>query len=179
VAEVYAAYMENTTASLDLAPPTVEQMECRICDCAKFYPFLVCELDGKIVGYAYAFTRLEEASFAWSAYIATYSSVGERGIGRALLDALEETLRAMGIVNTYAIVTHSAQSQYFYQSRGFTEAGRLREAIYKAGKWRDIAYYQKSIALHDDVPDPVCAVGELDEAELGKIFRRAERAIRI
>jgi len=179
VAAVYADYMENTTASLDMEPPSLTQMECRICDCGAYYPFLVCELDGKIVGYAYAFRRFEEPSFDWSAFISVYASVGGKGISRALLDALEETLRAMGIVSIYAIVTHNDKSRYFHQARDFTEAGRLQEAIYKEGKWRDIAYYQKTIALNEIPPAPVRSVRDLDKAELDKILDRAGRSIRI
>jgi len=179
VAAVYADYMESTTASLDMEPPAVAQMEDRICTCGAYYPFLVCEVDGQIVGYAYAFRRFEEPSFDWSVFISTYSSISGKGIGHALLHALEETLRAMGIVSVYAVVTHSDKSQYFHQARGFTEAGRLQEAIYKAGKWRDIAYYQKAIALHEQPPASVCSVQAVDEAKLDNILARAKRAIRI
>jgi len=180
VVEIYADYVENTTASLEAAPPTFEQMEDRIRNSAAQYPFLVCELDGQVVAYAYVFRRFEEQSFDWSVFLSTFvaSSVGSRGIGRALLDALEEILRIMGIVNIYSLAASNSRSEYFHLARGFTEAGRLREAIYKGGKWRDLAYYQKSIALHEKDPAPVRPLGALDEAELERIFRRAERGIR-
>jgi len=179
IALAAADYVENTTASLDIDPPTTEQMEARIRTNGAFYPFLVCALDDKIVGYAYAFRRFEEQSFDWSTFVFSYSAVGEKGIGRALLEALEEILRTMGITNIYAIATHNPKSQYFHLARGFTEAGRLREAIYKKGKWRDLAYYEKSIALHETDPVPVRPIGDLDEATLEKIFDRAKRAIRL
>lgn len=179
VAAIYADYMEKTVASLDMEPPNPAQMEARICGCGTFYPFLVCELDGQIVGYAYAFRRFEEPSFDWSAFISVYSSVGGKGISRALLGALEEILRAMGLVSVYVIATHNDKSRYFYQARDFTEAGRLQEAIYKDGKWRDVAYYQKSIALYETPPAPVRSVKDLSETELDKILDRAMRGIRV
>jgi len=180
VAEIYADYVENTTASLETEPPTVEQLEARIRSSAARYPFLVCELDGRIVAYAYAFRRFEEQSFDWGVFLSTFvsSSVGSLGIGRALLDALEETLQKMGIVNIYSLAVYNSKSEYFHLARGFTEAGRLREAVYKQGKWRSLAYYQKSIALHDKELAPVRPISDLDEAELATIFTRAERGIR-
>ena len=155
-----------------------EQMEARIRTNGAYYPFLVCELDGQIVGYAYAFRRFEEQSLDWSVFISTYTSIEGKGISRALIEALEEILRAMGVVNIYSIAAHNSKSQYFHLARGFIEAGRLREAVYKGGKWRDLAYYQKSIALHDTDPAPVQAVGELDQARLAQMIKRAEQAIR-
>ncbi|MCL2562521.1 MAG: N-acetyltransferase family protein [Oscillospiraceae bacterium] len=181
IAALYAEYVETTAAALDLAAPTAAQMEQKICNCGTSYPFLVCERDGDIVAYAYAFRRFEEQAFNWSVFVSAYSavSIDGKGAGRALLDALEETLRAMGVVNIYTIVIHNDKSQYYHLARGFTEAGLLREAAYKQGKWRDLAYYQKSIALHDTNPAPVRSVGELDAKELEKIFARARRAIRL
>jgi len=181
VAEICADYVENTASSLDTMPPTIGQMEARIRAAETMYPFLVCELDGRVVAYACAFRRFEEQSLDWSVFLSTFvtSDVGSRGIGRALLEALEEILRAMGVVNLYSLAAYNAQSEYFHQARGFTEAGRLREAIYKEGKWRDLAYYQKSLALHDTNPAPVRPIGDLDKAELEKVFRRAERGIRV
>jgi len=179
VAAVYADYVQNTTSALDLAPPTVEQIEGRICACGTTLPFLVALVDGKVVGYAYAFRRFEEQSFDWSVFISTYATIVGKGISRALLEALEETLRAMGIVNIYSIAVHNEKTQFFHLARGFTEAGRLREAIHKQGRWRDLAYYQKSLALHEDNPAPVKPVGELDAVTLEQIFTRAKRAIRL
>ena len=181
VAEVCADYVANTTASLDITPPTAEQMEEKIRSLGADYPFLVCEVDGKVVAYAYAFRRFEESTFDWSVFLSTFvaSALGSKGIGRALLEALEEVLRTMGVVNLYSLASSNSQSEYFHMARGFTEAGRLREALYKQGKWRDLVYYQKSLALHDKDPAPVRPVGVLDEAELEKLFRRAERAIKL
>jgi len=181
VAEVYAAYVQDTTAALETDPPTVEEIEARIICVSSMmnYPFLVCALDGKIVGYAYAHRRYEEAAFDWGVFISTYASLSGLGISRALLEALEEILRAMGIVNIYALALHNAKSQYFHLARGFSEVGRLREAVHKGGKWRDLAYYEKAIALHDENPAPPCGVGEIGESQLEKILRRAEKSIKV
>ncbi|MCL2841937.1 MAG: N-acetyltransferase family protein [Oscillospiraceae bacterium] len=181
VAKIYQDYVESTPTSLDLNPPTTGEMECRICTCGQFYPFLVCEVDGTVEAYAYAFRRFEEQAFDWGAFVSTYVSQAAtgHGIGRTLLGVLENILRDMGIVSIYSMATLSEKSKYFHLARGFSEAGRLREATYRQGKWRDLAYYEKTIALHDENPAPVKSVQELDQVVLENILRRAEKAVHL
>ena len=181
VAEIYRDYVENTTASLELKPPTAAEMETRILTCGKIYPFLICELDGRVVGYAFASRHFEQSAFDWSASISTFvaKSVGSKGIGRALLDALEGLLRAMGVINLYSLVTYNERSEYFHLARGFSGVGRLREAAYKHGQWRDLAYYEKALALHEHPPKAVRPVLELDKAEVEGILNRAKKMIKL
>jgi len=180
IAAIYGEHVIEGESALEVEPPTGHEMACKICECREFYPFLVCEIAGEVAGYAYACRHLEGEAFAWGASAATYVSkeMLGRGIGCALLDALEETLRLMGVVNLYSVVTHSTKSQYFHQARGFSEVGRLREAAYKAGQWRDIAYYEKSLALHEESPQAVRPVGEVDARRLEKVFEKAGRRIK-
>jgi len=181
VARIYEEYMTHTTAALEIEPPTSQDIEQKICTCLKFYPFLVCEVDGEIVAYAYAFRRFEEQSFDWSVFISTYvtQSVGSKGIGRAMLAALEDTLREMGVVNLYALAIRNQKSEYFHMARGFAEAGRLREATYKDGRWRDLVYYGKSLALHETAPAPIRSVQTIATEDLEQIFTRARRGIKL
>jgi len=181
IAAIYGEHVMDTAITTEVEPPTGHEMACRICTCKEFYPFLVCELDGEVVAYAYACRHLEGAVFDWGATASAYVSkgAGGHGIGPALLDALEEILRAMGVVNLYSVVIFNARSQYFHQARGFSEVGRLREAAYKGGKWRDLAYYEKSLALHEENPQAVRAVQEIEAAKLEKIFQQASRGIRL
>jgi len=181
IAAVYGEHVTDTAIATEAKPPTGHEMACRICACAEFYPFLVCELDGKVVAYAYACRHLEGAVFDWGATASAYVSkrASGHGIGAALLDALEEILRAMGVINLYSVVIFSTRYQYFHQARGFSEVGRLREAAYKGGKWRDLAYYEKSLALHEGNPQAVRPIQEIEVEKLEKIFRQASRGIRI
>jgi len=181
VAAIYHDYVVNTVASLELDPPTCDEMACRICACGEFYPFLVCEVEGKVAAYTHAGRHLEQPAFDWNATVSTYveQTMSGKGIGRALLDALEGVLRVMGVINLYSAVTFHARSQYFHIANGFTEAGRFREVVYKQGMWRDLAYYEKSLALHDKTPAPVRSVKEIEAAQLQEICDRAAKRIRI
>jgi len=181
IAAIYGEHATDTAIATEIKPPTGHEMACRICTCGEFYPFLVCELDGEVAAYAYACRHLEGTVFDWGATASAYVSkkAAGHGIGRALLDALEEILRAMGVINLYSVVIFSTRNQYFHQARGFSEVGRLREAAYKGGQWRDLAYYEKSLALHEEDPQAVRSVHEIEGEKLEKIFGQASRGIRL
>jgi len=181
IAGIYREYVINTAATLEIEPPTGHEMACRICNCAEFYPFLVCEVGDEVIAYAYACRQFEGAAFDWNASVSTYVSkpMSGKGIGRALLDALEEILRAMGIVNLYSLITYHAKSEYFHLARGFEEAGRMREAAFKQGRWRDLVQYEKILALHERSPQAPRPAREVEEAKIGKICQQAKRQIRL
>ena len=51
---IYAPYVEHTEITFEYTVPSIEEFTRRIeCICQR-YPYLVAELDGEIVGYAYA-----------------------------------------------------------------------------------------------------------------------------
>jgi len=181
IAAIHSEHIADTAIATEVKPPTGHEMACRICTCGEFYPFLVCEIDDKVIAYAHACRHLEGAIFDWGATATAYvsKSAAGHGIGRALLDALEEILRAMGVVNLYSVVIFSTRNQYFHQARGFSEVGRLREAAYKGGKWRDLAYYEKSLALHEENPEAPRAVHEIAAEKLEKIFQQVSRGIKL
>ena len=49
IADIYADYVEHTTISFELVPPTVQQMQERISGLAVTYPYFVYEENGKIL----------------------------------------------------------------------------------------------------------------------------------
>ena len=50
---IYAPYTEGT-ASFEEGPPSLEEFAGRIREISAVYPYIVCEVDGEIAGYAYA-----------------------------------------------------------------------------------------------------------------------------
>lgn len=180
VLEIYAEYINDKTAGLEMTPPTCEEVGTRICLCQGMYPFLVAELSGEIVGYAYAIKHMEEAAFGYNAKVSMYAAKQHagKGIGRALYEALEGILKAMGVINLYSLTTFHPKGEYFHQGRGFMEAGRLRKAAFVHGKWRDLIYYEKSLALHEQSPQAVKQVSKLTQEELQGIYTKAKKLMR-
>lgn len=52
--EIYAPYVENTSISFEYSIPTVAEFQNRINNILPHYPFLVAEVEGRVVGYCYA-----------------------------------------------------------------------------------------------------------------------------
>ena len=52
--------------------PSPDEFRRRIAEIGAFYPYPVCELDGRIAGYAYAHRYHERAAYAWDAELSVY-----------------------------------------------------------------------------------------------------------
>ncbi len=51
---IYAPYITDTVITFETEVPALEDFTSRIENIASSYPYLVCELDGTVAGYAYA-----------------------------------------------------------------------------------------------------------------------------
>src|SRR5258708_14304210 len=92
---IYGPYCESTCVSFEIVAPTIEQIQERISRITADYPWLVGEIDGKIVGYVYASRHHERAAYQWSADVAVYVAAQQqrRGVGPVLYEALVASLR--------------------------------------------------------------------------------------
>ena len=88
--EIYSYYVKNTAITFEYEPPTSEEFAARMRSTLAFYPYVVAELDGRPVGYAYASTFKGRPAYDWAVETSIYVARGHagRGIGRALHDAL-------------------------------------------------------------------------------------------
>src|SRR5207249_9223204 len=72
ILNIYAPYIENTSYTFETEVPTTESFQQRIKDYVQTYPWLVCEIDGRIAGYAYASKHRERLAYQWSVEISVY-----------------------------------------------------------------------------------------------------------
>ena len=155
LAAVYAPYTE-TGLTFESPAPTPEEFTARITDTLKGYPFLVCESDGRPVGYAY----LEQGCTG-------------RGLGRALYGALLDLLKAQGYVNIYGTVSvPNPPSERLHESMGFRLVYTDLKTGWKLGRWRDLAFYRLQLRPYEDAPAPVLPFPELDEALVRSVCER-------
>ena len=106
LARIYAYYVNQTAITFEYTAPDAVEMERRRQEISQHYPYLVAELDGQVVGYAYAHAFYGREAYAWSVESSIYVDVNVRkhGIGRTLYKALEEALKSMGILNINACI---------------------------------------------------------------------------
>ena len=164
IATIYAPYVTETPISFETAPPTPDDMRRRIEHYTATHPWLVYEVAGHVVGYAYATRHHERAAYDWSCEVSVYveRTLHRRGIGRALYAALLEALRRLGYYNALAGVTEpNPASIGLHEAMGFRRAGVNRNVGYKDGRWWDVAYLEMS--LRDAYDDPAMRPRRMDE----------------
>lgn len=112
-------------------------------------PFLVIELRGKIVGYAYATPWRDKPAYRHSVegtiYLAPDATGG--GLGRMLLDALVRACAEAGMSQLVAIVADTGEtaSRAAHLASGFVEVGRLLRSGHKHGRWIDTVLMQREL----------------------------------
>ncbi len=151
--EIYRFYVEHATLTFEYKTPTAAQFRSRIAQTLEFYPYLVAESGGEILGYAYAGRFHPRAAYAWTAELSIYLKQDRRrgGLGRRLYTLLEEILRAQHMVKTLARITAptDAYSDFgsvpFHQRMGYCLSGRTDDLGYKFGRWYALLTMDKRI----------------------------------
>src|SRR5689334_9293573 len=90
IAQIYRPYVESTVISFEVAPPDVDEITRRMTSILARLPWLVCERDGSIVGYAYGSPHRERAAYQWSVDTTVYVRADSHrtGVGRELYGRL-------------------------------------------------------------------------------------------
>ncbi|MCC8108568.1 MAG: N-acetyltransferase family protein [Planctomycetes bacterium] len=157
ILDIYARYID-TTITFEYTLPALEEFTARIVAVTTFYPYLVYEEDGRILGYAYAHRFMERAAYQWGAEWSAYLAPAAtgKGLGKKFYAVLAGILALQGVRTVYGIVTiPNEKSQALHQSLGFTQAGYYRNAGYKNGTWCDVAWFEKTIGDYAAAPAPV------------------------
>lgn len=146
---IYRPYVLRTTVSFETEPPSLEAFSARFEQRRGVFPWLACEREGQVVGYAYAGRLGQRAGYDWSAEGSVYVAETARGagVGKALYRGLIALLAAQGYRTLYALVAvPGPESEGFHQAMGFVREGLLRQAGYKFGGFVGVAYYALPLA---------------------------------
>ena len=154
---IYAHHVLNGASSWELSPPDLTEITTRARTLiAAGYPYLVAELDGKVVGYAYAGAYRPRPAYRNTVEHSIYidDTARRAGIGHALLSALIETCTTLGFRQMIAIIGDSKnlQSIEFHEKMGFEHVGRVKDIGYKFDRWMDQIIMQR--ALGDGAASP-------------------------
>ena len=155
LAEIYSYYVINTAVSFEYESPTADEFVRRIRNTTEKYPYLVCEVEGKVVGYAYAGAYSSRKAYDWTATTSIYidKECRRQGIGSLLYDELEKRLKDWGIVNLLAGVASceeedeylSNDSSRFHISKGYVQVAHMKAVGKKFDRWYDLLWFQKRI----------------------------------
>ena len=142
IASFYQQSVATGTASWEYDPPSVEEMaKRRHAVIANGFPYLVAEMDSRLVGYCYASTYRARIGYRFvvedSVYVAP--DMQGRGIGKMLLVALIGECEKLGFRQMIAVIgdSENAGSIALHERCGFQHAGRFNGIGYKFGRWLD------------------------------------------
>ncbi len=181
ILSIYAPYVISSPVTFETTVPRVYDFKRRIAANAASLPFLVCEADGKIAGYAYAVNQKFGAAFSWNTCLYVYiSNEYQRcNIASALYLAILSLLKAQEYRKVLALVTSSnGVSEAFHNAFGFEKVGTVKKAGYKLGRWHSVSIFEKQLSDSDTPPCPTKSIAELDPAFCERNFKTCAKIIR-
>ncbi len=146
ILEIYQYYINDTWVTFELEVPTLEDFTARIQSISNSYPYLVGELDGKVVGYAYSSKYREREAFRYSAEISIYLDryAQSKGYGKLLFTKLLEATKEQGYHSVVsAISLPNEKSIRLHREFDFTEIGVFHDSGYKFDQWVDVIWFEK------------------------------------
>jgi phosphinothricin acetyltransferase len=151
IAQIYRHYVLNSSATFEVEPPSRDEIANRRADIlALGLPYLTAELDGKVVGYAYASLYRPRAAYRFTVEDSIYVDpqyVGH-GYGQALLAALIEHCDQGPWRQMIAVIGDSGNlaSVRLHERLGFRNVGTLRSVGFKFDRWVDTVLMQRELA---------------------------------
>jgi L-amino acid N-acyltransferase YncA len=164
IAEIYGPIVASTSISFEVDPPDEREIARRIQETLPDYPWLVCEQEGRVAGYAYATRHRVRAGYRWSVDVSVYVHTDFRrcGIGRGLYVSLLQILTAQGFFNAYAGITlPNPGSVGLHESVGFQPIGVYRRVGFKLGAWHDVGWWHRALRQPEGTPRPPVSLGEI------------------
>jgi len=145
ICDIYNHYIRSSPATFEEKLLAPDDMRHRIAETTKSYPWLVCEEEAKLLGYAYARRWRERAAYRNSVEASIYldpAAVG-KGIGSALLGALLTELRSRKFHCAIGGVSlPNDASVALLEKVGFRPVAHFKEVGYKFDRWIDVGYWQ-------------------------------------
>lgn len=157
---IYAPYVRDTAISFEYEVPSLTDFLDRIRRISSDYPYIKAVENGEILGYAYAAPFKNRKAYDWSVEVTVYVRTDSRraGVGKALYQALEASLKRMGVLNMNACIAmprgadaHLNEDSYrFHEKMGFLPVGTFHNSGYKFHTWYDMVWMEKIIGQHQE-----------------------------
>jgi phosphinothricin acetyltransferase len=148
---IYAHHVLHGTASFEEEAPSLEEIARRRGDVlARGLPYLVAEVDGRVVGYSYASPYRARPAYRFSIENSVYVEHGRSrgGVGRALLTALIDRCEQGPWRQMIAVIGDSANAASIglHADLGFRNVGTFTDVGFKFGRWLDSVLMQRALA---------------------------------
>ncbi len=149
VTRIYGHYVRETVITFETEVPDEAEMANRFKAIAgKGHPLLTGELDGEVIGYAYASTYRPREAYRFTCEDSIYlapTAVGH-GIGGKMLARLLEDSSKAGLRQMLAVITAERENSIrLHAKHGFRMIGRYEALGYKFDRWLDIVHMQRAL----------------------------------
>jgi len=150
ITEIYAHAVLQGTASFEIDPPGIEEMARRYEDAMqRGLPYLVCEQEGEVLGYAYASPYRSRQAYRHTIEDSIYIHPGHQGHGhgKILLAALIEASERSEWHQMVAVIggSENLASIRLHERFGFRHVGTLQGVGFKFGRWLDTVLMQRAL----------------------------------
>jgi len=154
IADIYAHHVKSGLATFEEVAPTTGELRARRAAVLEAsLPYLVAELDGEVVGYAYASGYRSRSAYRYTLEDSVYVAAGlhGRGVGGALLAALLERCESGPWRQMLAVIGDSgnAASIALHRRHGFALVGTFTAVGFKLGRWVDTVLMQRALGCGD------------------------------
>ena len=176
ILDIYSPYILKTPITFEYSIPTLEQFKKRVENTLEKYPYLVCEENNEIIGYAYAGAYKGRKAYDFTAELSIYIKEGydKKGIGKNLYSALIDILKKKNLQILYACITihKTLGSNQFHEKLGFKKIGFFEKSGYKDYNWYDTAWYSLEIGNFETNPKEIIPITKLSSLEKEKILQK-------
>ncbi|WP_043363793.1 GNAT family N-acetyltransferase [Belnapia sp. F-4-1] len=162
ITDIYAHHVLHGAGTFEEVPPDEAEMARRLAQVQeRGWAWLVAEAEegeGRgIIGFAYYAQLRDRSAFRHAAEDSIYvrNDVRGQGVGKALVKALLDRATEAGFRQMFALIGDSDNvgSIGLHVSLGFRQAGVMKAAGLKFGRWVDLVFMQRGIGMADrDVP---------------------------
>jgi phosphinothricin acetyltransferase len=183
VLEIYKPFITDTVVTFEEIVPSVSEFRERMASILKESPYLVCLVNGRIIGYAYASAYRSRASYRWNREVTVYIHPDgqKKNIGTALYYALIEILKRQNFANLLAVVTLPNEgSARLHERVGFTSCAVFRQVGYKMNQWHDVGWWELALILPTEEPNEPTLFKDFDEPSfLSGVLQKAAEFVKI
>lgn len=174
ILEIYAPFILLTAVTFEETVPEEDSFWERIQLIMTELPFLVCEIDRRIAGYAYASGYRSRASYRWTKEVSVYvhPDFHRKRVALALYTSLNEMVRYQGIADLLAIITlPNKGSVAFHEYFGYRKCAEFSKVGYKLNQWQNVGWFE--LFLQNENEAPKDRILPLDEITGLPLFQEA------
>lgn len=160
--------IRETAANFHVEPRTLDELTAAWQEAKEFYPWVIAEDDGTVLGFASASPYKAKAAYRWTAEVTIYIHPDHRGrgIGHTLYSRLLAILEAQGYRTIVGGITlPNPASIRLHESLGFKHVGTLTRAGWKLARWHDVGFWRMGFSGGGEEPKPLKPVRKVEPEE--------------